>query len=62
MTSTEIAAALSVDVKVIRTEIAAMKKRLDRREAPKGSADRFAYAMRQPVNAPVIPHFRNTTG
>jgi hypothetical protein len=55
LTSTEIAAALSVDVKVIRTEIAAMKKQLDRREAPKGSADRFAYAARQPVNQSTHP-------
>jgi len=51
LSSTELAAALNIDVKVIRTEVAAMKKQLDRRETPKGSADRFAYALRsQPVN------------
>ena len=55
LSSTEIAAALNIDVKVIRTEVAAMKKRLDRRETPKGSADRFAYAVRQPVNQSTGP-------
>jgi hypothetical protein len=56
LSSTEIAAALNIDVKVIRTEVAAMKKQLDRREAPRGSADRFAYALRgQPVNQSTGP-------
>lgn len=56
LSSTEIAAALNIDVKVIRTEIAAMKKNLDRRETPRGSADRFAYALRgQPVNQSTGP-------
>jgi len=55
LSSTEIAAALNVDVRTIRTEVAAMKKQLDRRETPKGSADRFAYAVRQPVNQSTHP-------
>jgi hypothetical protein len=56
LSSTEIATALNIDVKVIRTEIASLKKQLDRRETPRGSADRFAYALRgQPVNQSSSP-------
>ena len=49
LTSSEIASALQVDVRVIRVEISQLKRQLDRRPSG-GKSDKYEYSLSKPLN------------